>query len=126
MKRTKSTEDYLEAIYVLSQSKKPVRVKDVAEFLSVKPPSVTELIKNLVVGGYVIHTPYGGITLTKKGKKIGKAIWEKHKLIFTFLNKILGVSEEEAFKEACLIEHCISDETKERIKNFLNKNKKGG
>ncbi len=121
MKETKSIEDYLEAIYVLSKEKEIVRVKDIAEFLSVKPPSVTGALKKLLSYGYIEHLPYGGVVLKPKGKKIGKETWEKHKLIFTFLNNILGVSKENAFKEACLIEHCISNETKEKIEQFLKK-----
>ncbi len=119
MKQTKSTEDYLEAIYVLSQKNRPVRVKSIAEFLSVKPPSVTGALKKLASNGYVEHTPYGGVMLTDKGKKLGESVWEKHRLLFSLLHDVLHVSEEEAFKEACLIEHCISNETKEKIKAFL-------
>ncbi len=121
MKETKSIEDYLEAIYVLSKEKKIVRVKDIAEFLSVKPPSVTGALKKLSSGGYIDHSPYGGVVLKPKGEKIGKETWEKHKLIFALLNGVLGVSKENAFKEACLIEHCISEETKEKIEQFLKK-----
>ncbi len=123
MKQTKSTEDYLEAIYVLSQKNNQVRVKSIAEFLSVKPPSVTGALKKLANNGYVEHTPYGGVRLTGKGKEIGKAVWEKHRLLFLLLHKVLHVSEERAFKEACLIEHCISNETKEKIKAFLKDRK---
>ncbi len=121
MKETKSIEDYLEAIYVLSREKKNVRVKDIAEFLSVKPPSVTGALKKLASRGYIEHSPYGIIVLKPKGIKTGKSVWEKHELIFTFLNKVLKVPKEKAFKEACLIEHCISNETKKKIERFLNK-----
>ncbi len=124
MKETKSTEDYLEAIYVLSQNGKTVRVKDIARFISVKLPSVTEALKKLIKAGYIEHIPYGGVILKEDGKIIGSETWEKHKLIFALLKNILNVPRETAFKEACLIEHCISKETEENIKSFLEKQKK--
>ena len=121
MKETKSIEDYLEAIYVISQNNNVARVKDIAKFLSVKPPSVTGALRKLAKGEYIEHIPYGGVKLKPKGERIGKETWEKHKLIFSLLNNILGVTKEEAYREACLIEHCISNETKEKIKEFLGK-----
>ncbi len=124
MKETKSTEDYLEAIYVLSQNGKIVHVKDIAQFLSVKLPSVTEALRRFIKSGYIEHIPYGGVILKENGKKIGKETWGKHKLIFSLLKDVLGISEEVAFKEACLMEHYISAETEEKIKEFLKKQKK--
>lgn len=124
MKHTKGVEDYLEAIYVLASKKDVVRVKNIAEFLSVKLPSVTEAVKRLLEAGFVSHTPYGEVTLTKKGKEIGKVTWDKHQLIYEFLKDILGVSDAVAFKEACIIEHSISEETKAKIKDFIDKNRK--
>ncbi|MCD6107565.1 MAG: MarR family transcriptional regulator, partial [Caldisericaceae bacterium] len=65
MKLTKSIEDYLEAIYILSLKEKDIRMKDIAEFASVKLPSATEAINKLIKNGYVEHSPYGDVTLTK-------------------------------------------------------------
>ena len=124
MKETKSIQDYLEAIYVLSQENETVHVKDIASFLSVKLPSVTGVLKKLSKNGYVKHTPYGGVTLTPKGEAIGRETWEKHKLLFTLLQDIFGVSRDIAYKEACLMEHCISKETEDKIQKFLEKQKK--
>ncbi len=120
-KTTKSTEDYLEAIYLIKQKRQTVRVINVAKCLSVKLPSVTGALKKLSEKGFVIHTSYGEIELTEKGEQIGKETWEKHKLLFTLLYDILGVSEDTAYKEACLIEHLISKETEEKLKQFLEK-----
>jgi len=120
-KTTKSTEDYLEAIYLIKRKKQTVRVIDVAKCLSVKLPSVTGAIKKLNEKGFVIHTSYGEIELTEKGEQIGKETWKKHKLLFSLLHNILGVSEDTAYKEACLIEHLISEETEEKLKQFLEK-----
>lgn len=119
MKHTKGVEDYLEAIYVLSNEKENVRIKDIADFLSVKLPSVTEAIQRLQEEGLVQHTPYGEVILTNKGRKIGIITWDKHQLVYKFLRDVLGVSDSVAFKEACLIEHSISEETKGKIKDFI-------
>jgi DtxR family Mn-dependent transcriptional regulator len=124
MKHTKGVEDYLEAIYVLSNEKENVRIKDIADFLSVKLPSVTEAIQRLQEEGLVQHTPYGEVVLTNKGKNIGIITWDKHQLVYKFLRDVLGVSDSVAFKEACLIEHSISEETKGKIKDFIETYKK--
>lgn len=119
MKYTKGREDYLEAIYILSSKKGLVRTKDIATFLSVKLPSVTEVIQKLVQDGLVEHTPYGDVILTNKGRKVGKSTWDKHQAIYLFLKDILNVEEKEAFNEACLIEHSISESTIEKLEAFL-------
>jgi|YelNatPaOPRAMG01_1025707.scaffolds.fasta_scaffold02816_4 DtxR family Mn-dependent transcriptional regulator len=121
MRIAKGIEDYLEAIYLLGLKSSSVRVKDIAQFLKVKPPSVTEALSRLAEEGLVEHTPYGEVQLTVKGKKTGMVTWGKHQLLFEFLRDVLGVSEEVAFKEACLLEHDISDETKGKIKEFLER-----
>ncbi len=123
MKVARGIEDYLEAIYLLGLKSQTVRVKDIAQFLAVKPPSVTEAISRLAEEGLVEHSPYGEVQLTVEGKRTGRVTWGKHKLLFKFLRDVLGVSEEAAFKEACLLEHDISEETKGKIKEFLDKKK---
>ena len=121
MRNAKGIEDYLEAIYLLGLKSRPVRVKDIAQFLEVKPPSVTEALARLALEGLIEHSPYGEVQLTTQGRKTGRVTWRKHQLLFKFLREVLGVSEELAFKEACLLEHDISEETKGKIKEFLNK-----
>ncbi len=122
-KTTKSSEDYLETIYLIKQKKRIVRVIDVARCLSVTLPSVTGALKKLSEKGLVKHTSYGEIELTENGEKIAKETWEKHKLLFALLHDIIGISENTAYKEACLIEHFISKETEEKIKQFLKRHK---
>jgi len=119
MKYTKSVEDYLEAIFVLSQEKGYSRTKDIAKFLKVKLPSVTEAMKKLQEEGLIEHDPYGEIRLTEKGVSYGSSVWEKHKILFHFLKDYLKVDESTAFKEACLIEHSLSAQTIEKLKEFL-------
>lgn len=123
-KTTKSIEDYLEAIYLIQQKKGTVRVRDVAECLSVKLPSVTGALKKLTQKGFVKHTLYGEIQLTESGKEIGMKTWEKHQLLYALLHEVFGISESTAYKEACLIEHIISQETENKIKQFIEKHQK--
>jgi DtxR family Mn-dependent transcriptional regulator len=121
---SKSIEDYLEAIYVIREEKGNVRIKDIAELLNVKLPSVTEIVKKMQEEGLLEHTPYGEIHLTEKGKSIGEKVWQKHKILYIFLKDYLGISDDIAFKEACLIEHSVSSDTIEKLKQFLENIKK--
>jgi len=119
MKQTKAVEDYLESIYLLTKLNGYTRVRDIARFLNVKLPSVTEIIKKLQEEGFVEHTPYGEIKLTEEGRRIGLETWNKHKILYVFLKDYLDVEDETAFKEACLIEHTVSEETVEKLRKFL-------
>ena len=71
-------EDYLEAIYIINLNKKVVRVKEVAEFLNVKNPSVVDAISKLAEKGFVTHEKYGYLNLTEKGVKSAKGVYKKH------------------------------------------------
>ncbi len=124
MKYTKNVEDYLEAIYVLSEDKGFTRVKDIAKFLNVKLPSVTEILKKLQESGLVEHSPYGEVKLTEKGIHLGREVWDKHKIIYSFLKDFVKVKDEVAFREACLVEHSLSKETIEKLKKFIDSLKK--
>ncbi len=110
-KLSQSLEDYLEAIYVISQEKKIVRVKDLVKKLNVKTASVIGALKKLELKGYLEHEHYGYIDLTPEGITKANRIYEKHQVLFGFLTRLLHVGEETADKDACAIEHCISDET---------------
>jgi DtxR family Mn-dependent transcriptional regulator len=119
MELSNSREDYLEAIYQICEQKKVARVKNIASRLNVSIGSVTYAINALLDSGLIKHKKYGYIELTEKGREIGKKILEKHKLIKNFLINILKVDEKIAEEDACKIEHCISNQTYERIESFL-------
>lgn len=108
-------EDYLEAIYVISLNRKVVRVKEIADFLNVKTPSVVDAISKLQDKGLVIHEKYGYLTLTKKGQDSAREIYKKHEEIYKFLNQFLGMNDEVSEKDACGMEHYISKETLGKI-----------
>jgi len=119
----KSGEDYLEAIYILSKTCPSVRSTDVAKALKVTKPSTFKAMQKLAEQGYVTKENYGTITLTEKGIVIAKAVLEKHNALCKFLVDVLSVSPKNAEKDACSIEHIISDETTEKLYNFLKQHK---
>lgn len=123
-----SLEDYLEAIYIISLEKKVVRVKEIADFLNVKTPSVVDAISKLQDRGLVLHEKYGYLNLTKKGLDAAKLIYRKHEEVYKFLNQFLGMDEATSEKDACGIEHYISKNTLNRIiklMEYVETNPKG-
>ena len=116
---TASLEDYLEAVFVLKQQKKSVRMTDIAEFLAVSKPSVNRAIGTLKDAGLLKHETYGEITLTSAGKARAKDVLSRHHLLKVFLTDTLGVETEIAEKDACRMEHVMSKESIEKLSDFL-------
>ncbi len=108
-------EDYLEAILVVQQEKKVARVKDLAEILMVRPPTVNSAIKKLERLGLVEHQNYGYISLTPKGEEIARCVYERHKTLLDFLVRVLGVDPKKALAQACGMEHSINEFTRKKI-----------
>ncbi|KZE80888.1 transcriptional regulator MntR [Paenibacillus elgii] len=104
---TPSMEDYLERIYKLIDEKGYARVSDIAEGLEVHPSSVTKMIQKLDKDNYLIYEKYRGLVLTSKGQKVGKRLVDRHHLLEEFLT-IIGVSEENIYKDVEGIEHHLS------------------
>ncbi|RLC79603.1 MAG: metal-dependent transcriptional regulator [Chloroflexi bacterium] len=119
MRLTPSKEDYLKAIFVLSQTGKSVRIRDLASHLNVKPPSVVGAVKQLMQDGLVYHEYYGHIELTEKGLEIAREIYNRHEALCEFLRYFLGLDSKAAAGEACRLEHNLSPQTMERIIKFL-------
>ena len=115
---TKSLEDYLEEIHVLILERGRARVRDVAQDLHVKMPSVVKAITELKKLELVNQEPYGDIELTPKGRKLAANVLGRHKLLKAFLVK-LNVPDETADKDACLMEHILSATTLDRIRAFV-------
>lgn len=112
-----SGEMYLETIYVLSKKSNTVRSLDVAEEMNFSKPSVSRAIKILKDGGFVTVDENGYLSLTESGSAVARKIYERHKFLTQFLISI-GVSEETAAEDACRVEHYISDETFDALKNY--------
>lgn len=115
-----SAENYLESILMLRKRNGFVRSIDVANELGVSKPSVSVAMKQFRQEGYIIIDEDGGISLTQKGLQIAERIYERHQVIAHALIA-LGVDEQTAYEDSCKIEHDISQQTFERIKDFLEK-----
>lgn len=112
-----SSEDYLERIYMIKLDKGYVKSIDVAKQLGVSKPSVSFAMKQLSENEYIYMDENKNIHLTEKGLAIAKAIYEKHVMLAKVLMSI-GVSEENAYRDACKMEHDISEETFEKLKSM--------
>lgn len=118
LKIQESAENYLEAILVLGLKNPSVRSVDIAAQLNFSKPSVSVAMKNLRENGYINMSAEGRITLTEKGREIAENVYEKHTLLTKWL-VFLGVDPEIAAADACKIEHVISSESFEAIKNHV-------
>ena len=115
---TPSMEDYIEQIYILIEEKGYARVSDIAENLSVHPSSVTKMVQKLDKDEYLIYEKYRGLVLTTKGKLIGKRLVYRHELLEQFL-RVIGVKEENIYKDVEGIEHHLSWDSIERIVDLV-------
>jgi DtxR family Mn-dependent transcriptional regulator len=105
-----SEEEYLEAIYTKQEGKARVATTgELAACLGVRDASVSEMLKKLSEKGLVDYTPYRGATLTDAGREIATKVKRKHRLLERFLVDICGIDTHESHKQACEIEHVISD-----------------
>ena len=118
-----SGEMYLEAILVLAKKSGYVRSIDVSEYLGYSKPSVSRGMGILREGGYILMEKDGAITLTDSGKKLAETIYERHTVLSELLIR-LGVDEKAATDDACRIEHVISDESFQAIKQYYYQHKK--
>ena len=118
MRKNESAENYLETIYILSKKLQVVRSVDIATELNFKKPSVSVAMKHLREKELIVVSDAGFISLTEEGLAQAEAIYERH-TILTKMFKLLGVSDETAAEDACLIEHVLSDESFEAIKKHL-------
>lgn len=119
-KITPSLEDYLESIYVLREQIQIVRVTDIAAHLHISKPSVHRALQMLRNMAYVEQEKYGDVRLTQEGEEKARQILSRHMLLKTFFCDVLGVSEEIAEKDACMTEHVISEETVQKLNDFVS------
>lgn len=118
MHTNESAENYLETILILSESHPVVRSVDIAAELDFKKSSVSVAMKKLRENNHITVTPEGYIYLTDSGKEIADRIYERHKLLSSWLER-LGVDPKVAVADACRIEHVISAESFEAIKKHI-------
>ena len=120
MKIQRSAEDYLETMLILQEEHGYIRSIDIAKHLGITKPSVSYAVKRLKESGYINMEPNGPITFAEPGLEIAKRIYERHKTLTSFL-ELLGVEAEQAEKDACEIEHVISDESYNAICEHVKK-----
>lgn len=116
-----SQEDYLEAILALEKQGKAIRVTDIAIQLEVSKASVNKAISLLKEACMVEHEHYGTIDLTETGREKAAQVMLRHTTLKRFLYSVLGVEEQTAEKDACLMEHVISEETMSKLVEYLDK-----
>jgi len=116
--RKKTIEDYVELVYDLQKNKEKVHTNDIANYFEVKPSTVTEIFQKLAKEEYINYEKYGGVTLTKKGRKIAKETKEKHNKLKEFL-MLFGVDKKIAEKDACEMEHILHEKTMNAVIKFV-------
>lgn len=120
MQIQESGEMYLESILLLSQKTERIRSIDICEFMEFSKPSVSRAVSLLKNAEYITVDNDGYITLTENGRGIAMKIYERHRLLTEVLIK-LGVDQRIAAEDACKLEHNISDESFNAIKQHLKK-----
>ena len=113
-----SLEDYLEAIYEISQVKQAARAKDISIKLGVSKPSVTGALKALSQRGLVNYAPYDIITLTDEGDRLARRVLRRHEVFRDFLVNALGIEKSAGDGFACRVEHALPGEVIEKLSKF--------
>ncbi len=117
-KITPAMEDYLEMIYRNNLENDYARINQLSKLLNVKDSSVSKMVQKLGELNLLNYEKYGYITLTDKGKKLGRFLLKRHKVIQEFL-KLIGCRED-VLKQTELMEHVLDEETIERMDNLIN------
>jgi len=116
---TPRSEDYLEAVYNLIETKGYATTTDVSEKLGVKPPTVSIMIGRLASNGYLLHEPYKGMRLTETGAKVARSVVKRHEIISEFLS-MLGVEGKVAYEDTEGIEHHVQPLTIYRLEALVD------
>ena len=118
--KTENTEDYLELIAELLNSKGEARIVEIALNLGIAQATANKTIKRLQKQGYIQREPYRSIFLTLKGQKIASQSKKRHNTVYTFLMN-LGIDNKTASADAEGIEHHVSEKTLKKMEKFNNK-----
>ena len=115
---TRSMEDFLEALLMLEEQGRPLQTTKVAAILNISKPAVHQMGHELIDRGYITRIDYGVMSLTEEGRKIAQATFHRHKILKRYL-LALGVDEETAERDCCLIEHDLSEATFQAFEKAL-------
>lgn len=118
---SEAIENYLETILVLSKKKPDLHAVDICAELGYSRPTLSVVLKKMRDEGLIIVDDLNHIAMTEKGREIAEAVYERHTILAKMLMSF-GVSEEAAHRDACKMEHDISDESFECIKKIIGKN----
>lgn len=121
-KLSSSMQDYLEAILELEESENQVRVTDIANRLKIAKASVNQTIGKLKETGLIRQQAYGPVELTDRGRELAGKVVQRHRKLRKFLVEVLGVDQQTAEQDACLMEHAVSPQTMDRLTDFLSSN----
>lgn len=113
-------EDYLETITRLNAGGGPVGVTAIGNAMHVKKPSVFSALAKLSEAGFVVHEKYGDVKLTKKGERLARDVYRRHRTIRHFLIDVLYVDPDTAENEACRMEHVLSNSSISRLGKFTD------
>lgn len=114
------TEEYLEAVYKLSENGEKVNLTKLADHLNLRPSTVWEKLQKLFKEGYLLQGDKKALSLTEKGEAKAKDVIRKHRLVEQFLVNTLGLPWDEVHEEACKFEHIMSTKVADALENFLN------
>ena len=121
---TANKEDYLRALYILEEEKHELKSIDLAHYLDVSKPSVSEMVKELNKEGLISYKKYSKLKFTPKGRKIAQKLTSKHRLIELFLKNMLKIESKNVHQEAHRLEHAFSDESITKLRKILGNPKK--
>ena len=119
--KTENTEDYLEIIADLLNTKGEARIVDIASKLDIAQATANKTIQRLQSQGFIKKEPYRSIFLTLKGQEVASVSKKRHIIVLTFL-KNLGLDARTAEADAEGIEHHVSDKTLKKMEQFNKKN----
>ena len=115
-----SKEQYLKAVYTLTEEGGTAKTSEIAEKLKVTPSSVTEMLRKLSDEGYLKHTPYKGAVLKPKGMRLARKVARRHRILERFLNDLVGIRGKARHDQACKMEHALTDEAEHQLCRMLN------
>ncbi len=119
MQSTESAQNYVKAIYALTESGEEVSTSALADRLGVSPASVTSMVKRLAHQGLLAHQRYRGFQLTDEGRAVALEVVRHHRLLEAYLCQSLGITWDRVHDEAEVLEHAISEELEDRIDELL-------
>lgn len=119
MKYTKAQEDFVEAMLMLEQEGRPLETTLIAEKLHISKPAVHQMGHELIDRGLITRKDYGPLKLTAKGREVAEKVLHRHRTLHRVL-VLLGVPDDIAEEDCCLIEHVLSETTFEAIEKWVN------